>query len=170
MDTQTQSNILFAEPVLIALADKKHWGIRRLEHPEVGWKYEPYEPGMIIPVEAEKRLEQILISVPVQGVMIGHEIETVSDKPIQLPVIPWKKVGIVAGASTLVAVLTTTAVVALAVVVVAVIASVILVALPLLLLAPLVFLDPSLIVILADGSVYEVARWDEDSSLMPTES
>lgn len=166
MNVQIKPDIVFAQTALQELAEQKGWGIRPFYGPEKGWEYEPFIPGMIIPAEVEKRRELILKSVPVKGFVIGHEIEKVPDKPFKQPVIPWKKVSIVAGATAAVAALTTTAAVALVVVAVAAAASLIVSALPLLLLLPLVFIDPCLIVVLPSGEMYMVAKWDKDSSLM----
>jgi|GEM_PF-6397127 len=82
--------------VIRKLADKHHWVppqvIREggmIEAPVIEglWRYEPLIDKSIIPSSARKRVELILKSIPVQGFIIGHEIE-IETKPKVKP-LPW---------------------------------------------------------------------------------
>jgi hypothetical protein len=102
MKTRTLSELNFvvapeAKAVIFSLAEKQHWSDPQvlkaagmIDRPviEGKWRYEPLVNYSTLPSGARKRIEQILKSTPVQGFIIGHEIEVEPERPKVEP-LPW---------------------------------------------------------------------------------
>lgn len=82
--------------VIMTMADKYHWVTPQIirdggmiETPVTNgkWRFEPLIDHSIIPLSARKRIDLILKSIPVQGFIIGHEIE-IETQPKIKP-LPW---------------------------------------------------------------------------------
>ena len=86
-----------AKETIFELAKKHHWAepilLREggmIETPlvEEKWRYEPLINYFTLPRAARKRIELILKSVPIEGIILAHEIEVAPVKPKVKP-LPW---------------------------------------------------------------------------------
>lgn len=161
---------------LEALARQKRWAVREVDVPRVGsfdgWRFDPLTPDSTLNSLGVKRLEEVAALVPVKQVIIGHQTLPLLPAPNQEKVrletehnqllkhvlfVGGGLAGIMLMAGSVLAVLgiiaLAKAIIALLIEVVSTVAMVML-----LIVAAAVLVDPVVIVILGDGTAYEIFR------------